>query len=193
MEGTCLQTWRFGGVGTTTGTDDRDADALRGPQWNVMEDRVHDGVVPPSQRLHAPSWQLDGESAELSRPPIPKAAVGLAVAFLASGTLHLVRPAVFRALIPPGLPATDAWIYGSGVAELGCAAGLLTRQRWAPLATAAVLSAVWPGNIWYAIAVQRSSRTSTVAKAVAWARVPLQLPMIGAALSVGRSSVGAPR
>ena len=154
---------------------------------------MHHGAVPPSQLLPAPSWQLQGETFAPSRSPIPKAAVGLAVAFLASGTLHLMRPAAFRALIPPGLQAADAWIYGSGAAELGCAAGLLTRRRWAPLATVAVLSAVWPGNIWYAIAVQRSSRTSTVAKAVAWARVPLQLPLIGAALSIGRSGDGAPR
>ena len=106
---------------------------------------------------------------------------GVTLAFLTSGTTHLVRPQVFEPLIPPMLPAPRAWIVGSGVAELVSAAGLLTGARWAPAATTATLVAVWPGNWWYAIATQRRSGAHPVHKAVAWARLPMQIPMIAAA------------
>jgi uncharacterized membrane protein len=105
---------------------------------------------------------------------------GVSVAFAISGTVHLVRPGVFRPLIPPVLPAPDAWIVASGLAEIACAAGLLTRQPWAPAATAATLLAVWPGNAWHAVVVQRS-RAHPWVKAAVWARLPLQLPMVKAA------------
>jgi hypothetical protein len=44
---------------------------------------------------------------------------------------------------------------------------------------------VWPGNVKMALDSNRSS--STAFKAAAWGRVPLQLPMIRAALSAARS------
>ena len=105
----------------------------------------------------------------------------VAGAFLTSGTVHLVRPQVFEPLVPRSLPARRAIIVGSGVAELVCGAGLLTRRPWAPAASAALLVAVWPGNVTMALAWQRSDRVHPVAKAAAWARLPLQLPLIAAA------------
>lgn len=98
-----------------------------------------------------------------------------------SGTAHLVRPAIFRPLIPPALPAPNAWIIGTGVAELICAVGLATGQRWAPAVTVGTLLAVWPGNGWHAVATQRSSAHPLV-KAAVWARLPLQVPMIRSAM-----------
>jgi uncharacterized membrane protein len=117
--------------------------------------------------------------ADLSRPIGTRMIVG---AFAVSGVLHLVRPQVFEPLVPPMLPTPRALVYSSGVAELVCAYGLLRRRRWAPAASAALLLAVWPANGTYALDVQRSGRTSTLHKAVAWARIPLQLPMIRSAL-----------
>jgi len=101
----------------------------------------------------------------------------VAGAFAVSGAVHLVRPAIFRPLIPPALPAPNVWIVGTGIAELVCAVGLASGQRWAPAATAATLLAVWPGNGWHAVATQRSSAHPAV-KAAVWARLPLQVPMI---------------
>lgn len=75
---------------------------------------------------------------------------GLAAVFLLSGTVHLVRPETFRPLIPDGLPA-PAINAVSGVAELICAAGLLTRAPWAGPASAVLLVAVLPGNVTQAI------------------------------------------
>ena len=72
-------------------------------------------------------------------PPLDaKIVVG---AFLASGTVHLVRPETFEPLMPEAVPAHREVIYASGVAELVCAAGLLhpRTRRLAGLASAALL------------------------------------------------------
>ncbi len=111
----------------------------------------------------------------------------MAGAFAVSGVVHLVRPQVFEPLVPRWLPARRALVVGSGVAELGCAVGLATRQPWAPVASAALLAAVWPGNLQHALAVQRSSRSSTAMKVAVWARLPLQIPMIRWALAAGNA------
>ena len=107
---------------------------------------------------------------------------GVTVAFLVSGTVHLARPQVFRPLVPPALGSPDPWIVATGVAELVSAAGLATGRRWAPGAAALTLLAVWPGNWWHAVRVQRSTAHPLVKTAV-WARVPLQLPMLRSVLA----------
>lgn len=104
----------------------------------------------------------------------------VAGAFATSGVVHMVRPQVFEPLIPNELGNRRAWVYGSGVAELVCAAGLVTGQPWAPAATTATLAAVWVGNLKMAVDVQRSQRPAWF-KAAVWARMPLQIPMMHAA------------
>ena len=107
----------------------------------------------------------------------------LAVAFLTSGVIHLVRPSVFEPLIPRSLPGPTELVYVSGVAELICAVGLLRRARWAGPASVAVLLAVWPGNLQMALDVTANAGPDDTAKVAAvWARMPLQIPMIWAAL-----------
>lgn len=118
---------------------------------------------------------------EQTTPALRPGATGVVVAFSVSGAVHLLRPSVFRPLIPPGLPAPDAWIVATGLAELACAVGLVRGHRWAPAATAVTLAAVWPGNWWHAIATQRSG-AHPVVKAAVWARLPLQVPMMRAVL-----------
>lgn len=110
--------------------------------------------------------------------PLPIGTKIVAGAFLTSGIVHLVRPQVFEPLVPRALPARREIVIGSGVVEIACAAGLLARQPWAPFASSALLVAVWPGNVTMAVAWQRSERVSVPMKAVAWARLPLQLPLI---------------
>ena len=104
----------------------------------------------------------------------------VAGAFALSGVTHLVRPEVFEPLIPPALGPARPWVVGSGVVEVACAAGLLTGRPWAPAATTATLAVVWVGNIQMAVEVQRSDRPAWQ-KAAAWARLPLQVPMMWAA------------
>lgn len=98
-------------------------------------------------------------------------------AFAVSGTLHMVRPEVFEPLIPSQLGQPRPWVLGSGVAELACAAGLASRQPWAPAATTATLAVIWLGNLQMAVDLQRSRRPGWQ-KVAGWARMPLQLPLM---------------
>lgn len=116
---------------------------------------------------------------------------GLAGLFLVSGVAHLVRPGIFTPLVPRALPSPAGLVYASGAAELACAAGLLRGARWAPPASAGLLVAILPGNVQMALdataAARRRRTAGRVAYAAAcWARVPLQLPLIRAALSSSR-------
>lgn len=118
-----------------------------------------------------------------STSTLPVGTKALIGAFGVSGVVHMVRPQVFYPLIPPAMGSPKAWTYASGVAELACAAGLASRQPWAPKATAAVLAAVWVGNWWMAIDATRATPRNTAMVVGSWLRVPLQVPMIKAALA----------
>ena len=107
----------------------------------------------------------------------------MAAAFLASGVVHLVKPAFFEPLIPSAMPRPTGIVYVSGVAELICAVGLLRRARWAGPASVAVLLAVWPGNLQMALDVTNAAGPGDTGKVVAvWARMPLQIPMMWAVM-----------
>jgi uncharacterized membrane protein len=114
------------------------------------------------------------------------ATLGLAALFGGSGILHLVRPDVFLPLIPRGLPDPDMLVAVSGIAELACAAGLVTRQPWAGPASAALLVAIFPGNVQYALDLAADPDAKTLGVALAWLRLPLQVPLIWAALQASR-------
>lgn len=108
----------------------------------------------------------------------------LAAIFVLSGVTHLVRPQVFEPIMPRMIPERGhrALIYLSGVAEVACAVGLGLRRRWAATASVVVLSAVFPANVQMAVD-SGSGRNPGLAdnRMLAWARLPLQIPMIKAA------------
>ncbi|MEO5964492.1 MAG: DoxX family protein [Candidatus Limnocylindrales bacterium] len=112
----------------------------------------------------------------------------LAALFAVSGAGHLARPASYEALIPPFLPAPGAIIAISGAAEIICAVGLLRRDWWAGPMSAALLVAVFPGNVWFALATTSAVDSAGLLVVVSWLRLPLQLPLIWAAL---QSNAGA--
>ncbi|MFY7069669.1 MauE/DoxX family redox-associated membrane protein [Nocardiopsis changdeensis] len=119
----------------------------------------------------------------MTKNPRTAAPYALGGLFLASAVLHFIAPKPFEAIMPRSLPAPRAWVYGSGVAEAACGLGLLTRRRWAGPAGAVLLLAVWPANIRMAM----DSGTGRLPgpadnRIVAWGRVPLQIPLIWAAL-----------
>ncbi len=116
------------------------------------------------------------------------APLGLAALFVGSGTLHLVRGNAFLGLIPTGMPAPGAIIFTSGIAELVCAVGLIARARWAGPASAILLLAVFPGNVTFALSTSADPTASPWLVAAAWARLPLQAPLIWAALQRPRES-----
>jgi len=102
--------------------------------------------------------------------------------FLLSGSFHLINPGVFQALVPPILGTQNIWIILSGILEIVCAIGLLTRQKWAPKFTAFILIAIWVGNWWYAIDVTFNLESSWFLILGSWLRLPLQIPLIQWAL-----------
>jgi len=122
----------------------------------------------------------------MTSPVLPVDAKVVVGAFLASGTVHLVRPQTFEPLMPEAVPAHREVIYASGVAELVCAAGLMhpRTRRPAGWASAALLVAVFPGNL--KMAGDALKTRNQTFKAVALGRLPLQLPLIRAALKVAR-------
>ncbi|ADB32092.1 membrane protein-like protein [Kribbella flavida DSM 17836] len=117
-----------------------------------------------------------------------RSTTGLAGLFAVMGVLHFVKPKPFERIVPKALPAKKELVYASGVAELACAAGLLhpRTRRVAGLASAALLTGVFPANVQLALDLNRKG--SPRAKAVAFARLPLQLPLIRAALKAARET-----
>ena len=115
-----------------------------------------------------------------------KTTTGLAVLFGVLGTLHFLKPLPFEQIVPRALPRKKELVYASGVAELACAAGLLhpRTRRVAGLASAGLLVAIFPANVQMAADLQRKG--SRPAQAIAWARLPLQLPLIRWALKAAR-------
>lgn len=117
------------------------------------------------------------------------APLGLAAIFAGSGVLHLIRPELFLPLIPRGLPTPATIVTVSGVAELVCAVGLLSGRSWAGPASAALLVAVFPGNIQFALDQAADPAADARLVAGAWLRLPLQVPLIWAAFQ-GRRTRG---
>ena len=119
--------------------------------------------------------------------PLAKDTAALTAILAVSGAVHLLRPKVYEPLMPGWLPGHREIILGSGVAELVCAAGLVlpATRRPAGWASAALLIGVFPGNLKMADDARRSRNTTF--QAISYARLPLQLPMIRAALKAARS------
>ena len=117
--------------------------------------------------------------------PITKAVVG---AFVVSGTVHIVRPKTYEPLMPHWLPAHKEIVIASGVAELACAAAVVCpkTRRVGALASAALLTGVFPGNVEMALGAQKTHNTAY--KVGTLARLPLQWPMISAMLKTARES-----
>ena len=99
--------------------------------------------------------------------------------------MHFTSPQFYDGLIPPFLPYPRAWIFVSGVAELACAAAVAMprTRRVGGLATAALLVAVLPGNLWMVV------EPGSVPRWAAVARLPLQIPLVLWALQVARDAV----
>lgn len=116
--------------------------------------------------------------------------LGLCALIGGSGVLHFVAPAPYRRIVPAPLRARAAAVVAlSGVCELVCVALLAVprTRRLGALATAALLVAVFPANVQMALDTGHADARSLLHNAaVAWLRLPLQLPLILWALSFRR-------
>lgn len=115
----------------------------------------------------------------------------LALMLAGSGVVHMVRPQTFEPIVPRALPSPRAIVYLSGLAELACAIGLLVRAPWSRFASATLLVAVLPANVQMALDESHASPPrSRLRVAAIWLRIPLQAPLIWAALQHARAKDG---
>ncbi|MFV0126175.1 DoxX family protein [Streptomyces sp. HMX112] len=107
-----------------------------------------------------------------------RSALLLAGLMASAGLAHFVTPRHFDAIVPRSLPGSPrAWTKASGVAELALAAGLAlpATRRASARATALLFAGVFPANVKMAYDWRHRS---TTARAIAYARLPLQVPLI---------------
>lgn len=109
----------------------------------------------------------------------------LAALLAGAGVTHFLKPGLYDPIVPHALPGpARAWTYASGVAELGVAAAVAvpgTRKRGA-LAAALLFVAVFPANVQMAVDAHTVSE-----KVIAYARLPLQVPLVVWAWKVSRA------
>ncbi len=75
----------------------------------------------------------------------------LALFYAVAGYFHLARPDPFLAIMPGWVPAPEAVVLWTGIAEFAGAAGLLqpwsaALRRWAGIGLALYALCVWPAN-----------------------------------------------
>jgi uncharacterized membrane protein len=125
---------------------------------------------------------------ELQQIASPAPAYRLAALLLGSGVAHFAMPKPYDTIVPLELPGSQRfYTYASGVAEFASGALLLSprTRRIGALAAIAVFVGVFPANI----NLVRLWREKPLAMRLgAIARLPLQIPMITAALKVYRNS-----
>lgn len=117
-------------------------------------------------------------------------ALALAAFMGSAGVGHFVSPQFFEPLVPQWMPGSArTTVYVSGVVEL-VAAALLTvpkTRRFGGWFTAATLVGVFPANVQAAVDGGMADMAPPFdSAAVAWARLPLQIPMVAAAMWVAR-------
>lgn len=102
----------------------------------------------------------------------------IGVGFIAAGVLHFVRPQLYVRIVPPFLPFPLALVYVSGVAEILGGAGVLvpSLRAWAGLGLIALLIAVFPANLYMALAPAGAGLG--IAPFWLWVRLPLQLVLM---------------
>jgi uncharacterized membrane protein len=101
--------------------------------------------------------------------------------FMFAGAMHFIVPRPYRAIVPRWLPAPDAIVAVSGVAEIAGGVGLMAgpgpARRWAGRWLVATLLAVFPANIEMALHAERFPKIPG-GRAALWARLPLQAVFI---------------
>ena len=105
--------------------------------------------------------------------------------------MHFVAPEAFRSIVPERLPNPGALVAISGAAEIAGGLGLLLprTRRLAGCGLVLLLVAVFPANINMALHPDTIGRGAP--EWLLWARLPLQLVLIGCVvLASGRAPRG---
>lgn len=107
--------------------------------------------------------------------------------FVCAGVMHFVKPRMYRAIVPPYLPAPEALVYLSGIAEAGGGLGMMlpskrSRARWWLVAT---LLAIFPANVHMARHPEQYPKIPGGARALRL-RLPMQALLILWVVAAGR-------
>jgi uncharacterized membrane protein len=107
------------------------------------------------------------------------ALVVAAIFYIGAGTLHFFRPEPYLRIMPPYIPWHSAMVQVSGFFEVLGGAGLLIprTRRAAAWGLVALLVAVFPANLYMATNPAEAGALS-IAPALRWGRLPLQLVLI---------------
>jgi uncharacterized membrane protein len=101
---------------------------------------------------------------------------GMAAAMIFAGVAHWLMPTPFIQHLPEWVPAAEELILITGGIEVALGGALLVRhpwRRWAGLALAAYLIAVFPANVYVAVAgIDVDGQPGGL---YPWLRLPLQL------------------
>jgi uncharacterized membrane protein len=120
-------------------------------------------------------------------------ALALAALLAAAGVTHFARPRPYDAIVPEWVPGPSRmWTYASGAAELSIAAAVAhpRTRRNGGLAAAVLFIVAFPANVQMAADWRRRRITE---RAIAYARLPLQAPLVWWALKVAAAADGPPR
>ena len=115
--------------------------------------------------------------------------IGLAIFLVVAGVAHFVAPRPYVEHLPPVIPMRAELVALTGAAEIVLAVGLVGPRRWrrpVGLAVAAYLVLVFPANLY--AAVSQVPIEGVPNGWIRWARLPLQIPLIAAALWSTRRS-----
>lgn len=115
-------------------------------------------------------------------------AVALAGLLSLTGVTHFARPRPFDRIMPRSLPGDPrTWTYASGAVELVIAAAVAhpRSRRLGGLAAAGLFAAVFPANVKMAVDWRHAP---PLRRAIAYGRLPLQVPLVLWGLRVARSA-----
>jgi len=137
------------------------------------------------------------EPATDGQPPEPHGArrsrLGLAALMVSAGITHFAAPMAYERIVPRWAGDARRVVVASGVAEIACGALLASRRtgRLGACPTAALLVVVFPANV--QMALDAGTEHQAVPdmpvgrfRAIAFARLPLQLPLVGWAVRVAK-------
>ncbi len=107
-----------------------------------------------------------------------------------AGVTHFTNPGFYDPIVPRWMPGkARTWTYLSGAAELACAGLMLhpRTRRYGGGASLVTILGVWPANWQMALdGGMKDAKPPMDSAAVAWIRLPMQLPMLWGALKVAR-------
>jgi uncharacterized membrane protein len=95
--------------------------------------------------------------------------------FVFAGVMHFVIPRTYKKIVPPWVPAREAMVYASGVAEIAGGVGMMVsaRRRLAGWWLIATMVGVFPANLHMAMNAEDYPAVPGGAVSL-WARLPFQ-------------------